>query len=72
MNPKLMGGSPIKSNKPLMVHTGTNLDHSVEDYLNVVTANLNLIIGLFIIIGPTIIIFIISHFIRIGYIDAQY
>ena len=55
-----------------MVHTGTNLDHSVEDYLNVVTANLNLIIGLFIIIGPTIIIFIISHFIRIGYIDAQY
>ena len=34
MNPYLMGGSSITSNKPLMVFTGT------EDYLNAVTANL--------------------------------
>ena len=31
MNPNLMGGSPITSNKPLMVLTGKNLDYSVED-----------------------------------------
>ena len=34
MNPYLMGGSSITSNKPLMIFTGT------EDYLNAVTANL--------------------------------
>ena len=32
MNPNLMGGSPISSNKPLMVFTGTDSEYSVEDY----------------------------------------
>ena len=41
-----MGGSSISSNKPLMVFTGTDPEYSVEDYLNAVTANLSLIIGL--------------------------
>ena len=45
MNPYLMGGSSITSNKPLMVFTGTDPEYSVEDYLNVVTANLTLNIG---------------------------
>ena len=45
MNPYLMGGSSITSNKPLMVFTGTNPEYSVEDYLNAVTANLILNIG---------------------------
>ena len=45
MNPYIMGGSSISSNKPLMVFTGTNLEHSVEDYLNAVTATLILNIG---------------------------
>ena len=45
MNPYLMGGSSITSNKPLMVFTGTDLEYSVEDYLNAVTANLILNIG---------------------------
>ena len=45
MNPYLMGGSSIKSNKPLRVFTGTDPEHSVEDYLNTVTANLILNIG---------------------------
>ena len=45
MNPYLMGGSSIISNKPLMVFTGTDPEYSVEDYLNAVTANLNLNIG---------------------------
>ena len=45
MNPYLMGGSSIKSNKPLMVFTGTDPEYSVEDYLNAVTANLILNIG---------------------------
>ena len=40
MNPYLMDGSSITSNKPLMVTTGTDLEYSVEDYLNAVTANL--------------------------------
>ena len=40
MNHYLMGGSSIKSNKPLMVFTGTDPEYSVEDYLNAVTANL--------------------------------
>ena len=39
MNPYLMGGSSITSNKPLMVFTGTDPKYSVEDYLNAVTAN---------------------------------
>ena len=43
MNPYLMGGSSITSNKPLMVFTGTDPEYSVEDYLNAVTANLVLI-----------------------------
>ena len=42
MNPYLMGGSSITSNKPLMMFTGTD---SVEDYLNAVIANLILNIG---------------------------
>ena len=45
MNPYLMSGSSITSNKPLMVFTGTDPEYSVEDYLNAVTANLNLNIG---------------------------
>ena len=35
----------MTSNKPLMAFTGTDPEHSVEDYLNAVTANLNLNIG---------------------------
>ena len=45
MNPYLMGGSSITSNKPLMVFTGTDPEYSVEDYLNAITANLILNIG---------------------------
>ena len=45
MNPYLMGGSSIQSNKPLMVFTGTDFESSVENYLNAVTANLILNIG---------------------------
>ena len=45
MNPYLMGGSSITSNKPLMVFKGTDPEYSVEDYLNAVTANLILNIG---------------------------
>ena len=45
MNPHLIGGSSITSNKPLMVFTGTDPEYSVEDYLNAVTANLFLNIG---------------------------
>ena len=45
MNPYLMGGSSITSNKPLMVFTGTHPEYSVEDYLNAVTAILILNIG---------------------------
>ena len=45
MNPYLMGGSSITSNKPLMVFTGTGPEYSVEDYLNAVTANLILNLG---------------------------
>ena len=45
MNPYLMGGSIISSNKPLMVFTGTNPEYPVEDYLNAVTANSILNIG---------------------------
>ena len=45
MKPYLMGGSSITSNKLLMVFTGTDPEYSVEDYLNAVTANLNVNIG---------------------------
>ena len=45
MNPYLMGGSSITSNKPLMAFTGTDPEYSVEDYLNAVTANSILNIG---------------------------
>ena len=45
MNPYLMGGSSITSNKPLMVFTSTDPEYSVEDYLNAVTAILILNIG---------------------------
>ena len=45
MNPYLMGGSSITSNKPLMVFTGTDPEYLVEDYLNAVTAKLILNIG---------------------------
>ena len=34
VNPFLMGGSSITSNKPLMVFTGTDPEYSLEDYLN--------------------------------------
>ena len=40
MNPYLMGGSSISSNKPLRVFTGTDPDYYVEDNLNAVRANL--------------------------------
>ena len=45
MNPYLMGGSSITSNKPLMVFTGTDPEYSVEDYLNAIIANLIFNIG---------------------------
>ena len=45
MNPYLMGGSSIRSNKPLMLFTGTDAEYSVEDFLNAVTASLVLNIG---------------------------
>ena len=45
MNPYLMGGSSVTSNKPLMVFTDTDPEYSVEDYLNAITANLILYIG---------------------------
>ena len=45
MNPYLMGGSSILSNKPLMAFACTDPENSVEDYLNAVTANLILNIG---------------------------
>ena len=40
MNPYLMGGSSITSDKPLNVFTGTDPEYSVADYLNAVTASL--------------------------------
>ena len=40
MNPYLIGGSSITSNKPLMVFTGTDPQYSVEGYSSTVTANL--------------------------------
>ena len=42
MNPYLMGGSSITSNKPLMVFTGTDPEYSAEVYFNAVRANLTL------------------------------
>ena len=45
MNPYLMCGSSITSNKPLKVITGTDPENSVEDFLNAVTANSILNIG---------------------------
>ena len=45
MNPYLMGGSSITSNKPLRVFTGTDPEYSVEKCLNAVTATLILNIG---------------------------
>ena len=36
MNPYLMGGSSITSNKLIMVFTVTDPEYSVEDYLNAV------------------------------------
>ena len=46
MNPYVMGGSSITSNKPLMVFTCTDPEYSVEGYLNAVAANSILNIGL--------------------------
>ena len=43
MNPYLMGGSSISSNKPLMAFKGTDPEYSVEDYLNAVPVNLVLL-----------------------------
>ena len=40
MNPYLMGGSAISSNKPLMVFTRTDPESLVDVYLNAVTVNL--------------------------------
>ena len=33
MNPYLMGGFSIMTNKPLIVFTGADAEYSVEDYL---------------------------------------
>ena len=46
MNPYLMGGSSIQSNKSLMVFTGTDPEYFVEDYLKAVTGNLISNLGL--------------------------
>ena len=40
-----MGGFSISSDKPLMAFTGSDLEYSVEDYLNATTANSTLNIG---------------------------
>ena len=45
MNPYLIDGSSITSDKPLMLFTRTDPEYSVEDYLNAFTINLVLIIG---------------------------
>ena len=45
MNPYLMGGSSITSNKPLIIFTCTDPEYSVEEYLNAVTASQVLNIG---------------------------
>ena len=45
MNPYLMDGSSITSNKPVPVYSVEDPEYSVEDYLNAVTANLILNIG---------------------------
>ena len=45
MNPYLMAGSSISSNKRQMEFTGTDPEYSVDDYRNAVTANLILRIG---------------------------
>ena len=45
MDPYLMGGSAKISKKTLMVFTGTDLEYSVESYLNAVAANLILNLG---------------------------
>ena len=45
MNPYLMGGLSLTSNKTLMVFTGTDTEYSVEDCLNAVAANAILNIG---------------------------
>ena len=52
MNPHLMGGLSLTSNKLLILFTGTNSDYSVEDYLNAVTASLFLNKGLETIYTP--------------------
>ena len=43
MNPNLMAGSSVKSNKSLMVFTGTGPEYSGEDSLNAITANFTLV-----------------------------
>ena len=45
LNPILMGGSSITSNKPLIVFTGTDPEYTVEDYLKAIITNLILNIG---------------------------
>ena len=45
MNPFLMGGSSITSNKQLVLFTETDPEYSKDHYLNAVTANLILNIG---------------------------
>ena len=45
MNPYLMGGSSISSNKPLKVFSGSDPEYSVENYLISITANLILNTG---------------------------
>ena len=41
MNPYLIGGSSITSNKPFMVFRETDSEYSEEDYLNAVKPKLN-------------------------------
>ena len=45
MSPYFMGGASITSNKLFLVFTGKNTEHSVEDYLNAVRANMIFNIG---------------------------
>ena len=66
LNPYLMGGSSLSSNKPLMVFTGTDPEYSVDDNLNAVTANLISNIGPESVNMP-----LHQNWIHIGYTDAQ-
>ena len=65
MNPYLMGGLSITSNKPLMVFTRTDPEYSAEDYLSAVATNLILYIV------PEPVKTPLHHFIESRYIYAH-